>query len=129
MKKGLQITMILWAAIGILFGLEFLFAPGLVYASTGLQEIPAGVTFFLALLGNMYIVSSFFVLLAARDPLKQILWVQMAMAGSLLDMLAALYFIFRGFIPFNQSGITVIINVILLTAFLAFYPWRKAPAE
>jgi hypothetical protein len=128
MKKGLQITMIVWAAIGILFGLEFLFAPGLVYASTGLQEMPAGVTFFLALLGNMYIVSSIFVLLAARNPLEHILWVQMAMAGSLLDLLSALYFVILGFIPFSQAGISVIMNVILLAAFLAFYPWRKAPA-
>jgi hypothetical protein len=128
MKKGLQITMIVWAAIGILFGLVFLFAPGFLYAATGLQKIPAGVTFFLALLGNVYIVSGTFVLLAARNPLEHILWVQMAMVGSLLDMLSALYFIIWGLIPFSQAGISVIMNVILLAAFLVFYPWRKAPA-
>lgn len=68
MKKDLQITMILWSAIGILFGLEFHFAPGLLYATAGLQKMPAVVTFFLALLGNGYIVSGIFVLLATRDP-------------------------------------------------------------
>ena len=128
MKKGLQITLIAWAAIGILFGLEFLFAPGLLFSAGSLQKMPGAVTFFLALLGNMYIITSVFVLLATRDPLKHILWVQMAMAGSLLDLLAALYFIIRGFVPFSQAGITVILNVILLAAFLAFYPWRKTPA-
>ena len=128
MKKGLQITMILWAAIGILFGLAFLFSPGLFVAAVAQQKMPAVMTFFLALLGNVYILTGIFVLLAVRDPLKHILWVQMAMAGSLLDLLAALYFIIGGFVLFSQAGITVILNIILLVGFLVFYPWRKTPA-
>ena len=80
----------------------------------------------LALLGNMYIITSIFVILAARDPLKHILWVQCAIAGSLMDMIAGLVLIIRGVLPFSQAGDVIIINLILVPALLIFYPWRKA---
>ena len=128
MLKGLKIAMIAWAVIGILFGLAFLFAPNQMGAGFGLSQVPTYVQYFLALLGNMYIVTSIFVILAARDPLKHILWVQCAIAGSLLDMIAASVFIILGKLTFNQAGDNVVINIILLAAFLTFYPWRKAPA-
>ena len=32
-------------------------------------------------------------------------------------------------ITFSQSGITLILNILLVLAFLIFYPWRKAPAR
>jgi hypothetical protein len=125
MIKGLKIAMIAWSVIGILFGLAFLLAPNLMVAGFGLSLAPVYVQYFLALLGNMYIVTSIFVILAARDPLKHILWVQCAIAGSLMDMIAGLVFIIRGDLPFSQAGSVIIINLILVPALLIFYPWRK----
>jgi hypothetical protein len=128
MMKGLKIAMIAWAVIGILFGLAFLFAPNQMGEGFGLSQVPTYVQYFLALLGNMYIVTSICVILAARDPLKHILWVQFAITGSLMDMIASLVFIIRGSLTFSQGGDNLIINIILVPALLIFYPWRRKQA-
>jgi hypothetical protein len=128
MMKGLKIAMIAWAVIGILFGLAFLFFPNQMGAGFGLSQVPTYVQYFLALLGNMYIVTSICVILATRDPLKHILWVQLAITGSLMDMIASLVFIIRGSLTFSQGGDNLIINIILVPALLIFYPWRRKQA-
>jgi hypothetical protein len=127
MIKGLKVTMIVWAVVGILFGLGFVFAPEQLCSMFRFEEAPAYVPYFLALLGIAYILAGVFVIIAVRDPMKHLMWVQLAIVWSLLDALAALYFIIRGNVNFSQAGMVPIIDVIFVVAFLAFYPWRKAP--
>ena len=128
MIKGLKIAMIAWSVIGILFGLGFLLVPNLMVAGFGLSLAPVYVQFYLALLGNMYIINGIFVILAARDPLMHILWVQCAIAGSLMDMIAALVFVIRSSLPFSSAGLPLVLNLILVPILLIFYPWRKTYA-
>jgi energy-converting hydrogenase Eha subunit C len=127
MIKGLTVVMIVWAVIGILFGLGFVFAPDQLCSMFSFEKGPAYVPYFLALVGIAYIVAGIFVIIATRDPLKHIMWVQLAIAWSLLDALAALYFIIRGNVNFSQAGMVPIMDVVFVVAFLVFYPWRKAP--
>jgi hypothetical protein len=128
MIKGLKIAMIVWAVIGILYSLMFLFIPETLYPRLGLENAPASVPFFLAMLGNAYLVPSVFVILAARDPLKHILWVQLAIAWSILDLVAQLFYLIRGNINFGQAGPGMILDIVFVVAFLVLYPWRKASA-
>ncbi len=127
MIKGLTVAMIVWAAVGILFGLGFVFAPEQLCSMFGFEKAPTYVPYFLAFIGISYIVAGVFVIIAARNPLKHIMWVQLAIAWSLLDALSALYFIIRGNVNFSQAGMVPIIDVVFVVAFLALYPWRKAP--
>jgi uncharacterized membrane protein YozB (DUF420 family) len=76
----------------------------------------------------LYRVQRFFIL-AARDPLKHIMWVQLAIIWSIFDLIADLYFIIRGDITFRMAGSALIGGVIFLVAFLILYPWRKAPVS
>ena len=124
MIKGLKVAMILWSAIGILAALGYIIVPQQMLA--GFQNGPSYLPYFLMLIGNAWIVCSVFVIIAARDPLKNIMWLQAAIAWSLLDLITAAYFIIRGIVPFNQAGIVLIINIIFIVAFLILYPWRKA---
>ncbi len=126
MTKGLTIGMMLWAAINILVGLAFIFAPQPLLAMDGFEKGPPYLSYFLAFLGNALLVSGAFVLIAARDPLKYIVWVQLAIAWSLLDTLAAGYFLMEGVVRFSQVGWVPIIDVLFAAAFLVLYPWRKA---
>jgi len=124
MIKGLKVAMILWSAIGILAALEYIFVPQQMLA--GLEKGPAYLPYFLMLIGNAWIGCSVFVIIAARDPMKHIMWVQAAIVWSLLDLITAAYCIIRGIVPFSQAGIVLIINIIFIVAFLILYPWRKA---
>ncbi len=124
MIKGLKISMIAWGVVGFLYALGFILFPNQVLAVFGVGLAPSYVQFFLVLLGNAYIVSGIFVILAARDPLKHILWVQLAMAWALLDLIASLVFIIRSRLTFIQAGNAVIVDIIFLAALLIFYPWQ-----
>ncbi|HEX8873661.1 MAG TPA: hypothetical protein VF780_03460 [Nitrosospira sp.] len=126
MIKGLKISMIAWAVIGFLYALVFILFPNQLLGMFGVSPVPNYVQFFMVLLGNAYILSGIFVILAARDPLKHILWVQLAMAWAVLDLVASLVFIIRGNLTFLQAGNAVIVDIIILAAFLIFYPWRKS---
>ncbi len=129
MIKGLKISMLAWAVIGFLYALGFILFPNQLLALFGVSPVPSYVLFFLVLLGNAYILAGIFVILAARDPLKHILWVQLAMAWAVLDLIASLVFIIRGNLTFLQAGNAVVVDMIMLVAFLIFYPWRKAPSR
>lgn len=129
MKKGLAVAMIVWAAIGIVYGLVFIIAPGQTLSTFGPGKWPAYAPYFLMLLGNSYIVSGVFVIIAARDPLKHILWLQLAIAWSLLDALGAFYFMIWGEVNFSQAELGLVIDIIFVVAFLALYPRRKTPAR
>jgi energy-converting hydrogenase Eha subunit C len=127
MIKGLKVAMIVWAVVGILFGLGFVLSPEQLCSMFGFENAPTYVPYFLALLGIAYILAGVFVIIASRNPLKHIMWVQLAIVWSLLDAIAAIYFIVRGNVTFSQAGMVPIMDVIFVIAFLALYPWRKAP--
>jgi hypothetical protein len=130
MIKVLKIAMILWAAVSILYGLYFLFLPQKVYSGLGLEQAPGSMTFFLGSFGIACIIPSIFVILATRDPLKHIMWVHMALAWSLVDIITTSYFIIQGNMTFSQAGIGIILDIIFIVVVsFILYPWRKAPVS
>ena len=126
MIKGLRVAMIIWAAIAILVGLAYIFFPSQLGEMGGFEKGPAWVLYILALLGICYIAIGAFIIRAARDPLKNILWVQFAIAVAILIVVIDAYSIMRGLVTFNQEGGPLIINAVFAVAFLALYPWRVA---
>jgi len=46
----------------------------------GFEAGPTYLPFYLALLGNAFFISSIFMIIASLDPIKHIMWVQMAIA-------------------------------------------------
>ena len=126
MIRGLKVAMIVFGAIGILHGLTLIFIPEQLGAMMGYAKGPAYVAYFLAMLGICVIVPSAFLIVAARDPLKHIMWVQFAIAWAILAVAVDVYSIMRGFVAFEQAGMSVIIDAVFAVAFLALYPYRAA---
>lgn len=127
MIKGLKIATIVWGALTVLVGLMFTFLPSQLGSMFGYEKGPAYILYLLALLGTSHIVGGAFVIVAAtRDILKNILWVQLAIAWSFLVVVVAAYSMMRGFITFSQEGTALIINAVFVVALLALYPWRAA---
>jgi hypothetical protein len=126
MLKALKILIIIWAAIGILWGLGMLAVPQQMGAMMGYAgEGPAYVPYLLASIGVMLIVSASFIIVAVtRDLLKNILWVQFAIAGAILMVAVKAYSMLMGFVTFEQVGVGIIIDGAFFIAFLALYPYR-----
>jgi hypothetical protein len=130
MLKALKILIIIWAALGILIGLGMIFAPQQMGAMQGYatEDVPIYIPYLLASIGTMLVVSASFLIAAmTQDLLKNILWVQFAIAGAILGVAAAVYSMLMGFVTFQQVGMTIIIDGAFAVVFLALYPWRGAP--
>lgn len=124
MIKPLKVTMIVYAVIGIVFGLAYIFVPRQLGAMFGYEEGPASVAAMAAALGVSFVSACIFLIIAARDPLKHILWVKYAIVFAILSFAAELYSLILGHVNFSQAGMGIIIHAVFAAALLAFYPWR-----
>ncbi len=113
-------------AQGIFFGLWFIIAPYQLASVFGYGEMTGPGVYFMALAGVGFVAGSVFIIWAARDPLRHIMWVKLAILWSLLGLVVESYSIVRGDADFSQAGIGVISWAVFAVAFLAFYPWRAA---
>jgi hypothetical protein len=116
--------MIVWAAIGIIMGLALLFFPAQLSDSMGFGKLTDTSLYLGVNLGVLLIVTSVFIIVAARDPLKHIRWVQAATVMAILDAAIKAYSTMRGFVTFSHVEMGLIIDVIFAVALLALYPWR-----
>lgn len=129
MIKALRVVMIVWAIIMILYGLAFIFVPEQLGAMSGYEKGPAYLAYLLALLGVAFIVPSVFVIIAARDPLRNIMWVKFVTVLQVLSLAADVYSLLRGFIDLSQGGMGLILDAVLAVLLLVFYPWRAKPSS
>jgi len=128
MIKALKATMIMYAVIGILVGLAFIFVPRQLGAMMGYEAGPAYLATMAAALGSSFISACIFLIIAARDPLKNILWVKYAIVFAILMFAVHLYSFILGHSNLRQVAVDLILHPIFAIALLAFYPWRKAPS-
>ena len=126
MIKALTVTMIVYAVIGILFGLAYIFIPRQLGAMLGHEAGPASAAALGVVLGASFVAACIFLIIAARDPLKHILWVKYAIVFAILMLAAELYSFIIGYLDFSQAVMGIIIHAVFAAALLAFYPWRAA---
>ena len=126
MIKPLKVTMIVYGVIGILFGLAYIFVPHQLAAMFGHEAGPAYVAALAAALGVSFVAACIFLIIAARDPLKHILWVKYAIVFAILMVASELYSVIMGYLTLGQALTAIIIHAIIAVALLAFYPWRAA---
>ena len=126
MVKALKVTMIVYAVIGILFGLAFIFVPRQLSAMFGHDALSALAGTLAVALGASFVSACIFLIIAARDPLKHILWVKYAIVFAILMLAAELYSFIIGYLDFSQAVMGIIIHAVFAAALLAFYPRRVA---
>lgn len=127
MLKALKVTMIVWAVFHIILGLAFIFIPqrlGEMFGYT--TEGPEYMLSFLASLGVAMIAPAVFVIVAARDPIRHILWVKFAILCAILHLVIELYSVIQGYVTFGQAATAIISPAVFIAAFLVFYPYKAA---
>ena len=130
MIKPLKVTMYVYAIAGIVFGLAYIFASNQLSSLLG-HEVGSSVNALLVYLGASFIPACIFLLIVARDPLKNILWVKYAIAFAVFMLAAHLYALVLGYMDFSQTGmiIGVAVHAVFAAAFLAFYPWHTVRSD
>ncbi len=132
MIRALQVVLIVYGVIGILDGLVLIINPQLFAKIWGFGEIGAisdfGVTI-AAICGAAFVAACVWFIVAARDPLRHIMWVKFAILWNILAVVVMLYLVVQGTVDFSQAGMEIITGAVFAAALLVFYPWRAAHTD
>jgi hypothetical protein len=126
MIKALKVALTIWGSIAILAGLSYIFIPDLIADRAGSGQIADYVRWIMAFSGAIFISSGSWVIVAARDPLRHIIWVKFEITKSLLVPTVTVYSIIRGNVQFRQVGSILILFAVFAVVFLVLYPWHAA---
>jgi hypothetical protein len=124
MVKALKVVMIIYAIIGILLGLVLVIFPDQMTEWFNAPVLNDYEKYLSASIGLANIAAGVFIILAARDPIKNISWVKFAIVWALFWVVTVGYGLLRGYVDFSQEGSALIINIIFAALFFIFYPWR-----
>ena len=129
MIKPLKVIMIIYAISGILLGLAFIIVPSIIGAMLGYDSGPTYIAALTAMLGASFISACIFLLIAAKNPIKHILWVKYAIVFAILSLVAPLYSFLLDHITIIQALAPLITHTVFAIALLVFYPWRTERLE
>ena len=129
MIRALKVVLIVFGVIEILLGLSLVIFPDQAASMAGVSEASGYLIYTMASLGMCLIAPSVFLIVAARDPLRHINWVNFAILWCILGVVGGLYAIIRGVVGFSQVGMQIIMDAIFAVVFLALYPYRAAKSS
>lgn len=109
MIKALKGSMTVYGVLGTFFGLAYVFLPRQSAALFGFDEVSAYLVSTKIALGASLITVGLFVIIAARDPLKNTLWVKFSIVFAVFFFAVAIYSVLAGYTDLSQSitGITI----------------------
>ena len=118
----LKATMILYGLGNAVFGVLYLVAPDQLALMQGAESASAYLTSTKMALGAGLAVAGVFIVIAARDPVKRLLWVKFAIALAVLFSAVAWYSGLVLFDDLGQASTGVIIHGVFALLLLALYP-------
>lgn len=128
MVRMLKTTMTLYGLGNGVFGVLYLVAPDELASMQGAETTSAYLTSTKMALGAGLAVAGAFILIAARDPVRRVLWVKFAIALAVFFSAVAWYSGLVLFDDFGQASAGVIIHGAFALLLLALYPKQsRAP--
>lgn len=127
----LRYVLMIDAAVLILLGVFFLLTPKHIESAFHFPDLPAAVDYLIALWGCVFLTLGFGYVIAATNPLKHVVWVQMGIARGALELLLGLVYLGRGVILWQQAAFGIVVAALVAIAYLVLYPRRvsqPAPA-
>ena len=122
--RGLKIALVVFGILNIVCGAAFIIAPYQLASMYGFGEIGGYMLYLMSGLGVSFIAPSVWLILASRDPIRNITWVKFAILWCVLSVVVSLYSIAQGSVSFSQAGFGIILDGVFAIAFFAFYPYR-----
>jgi hypothetical protein len=115
--------LLLWdAALLILLGAVLIFMPGEVQRVFHFNDRPASMNYVLGLWGCVLASLGLGYLVAAKDPVKHLVWVQVGIVRGALECVLGIVYLTRGIATFQQAGLGIILAGLISLGYIAFYP-------
>ena len=118
----LRYLLLVDAAILFLLGAVLILAPRQVEMAFHFENLPAAVGYLIGLWGCVFATMSLGYSVAATDPVRHIVWIQVGIARGALECLFGIICLARGTITFQQGGFGIIVAALITVAYLALYP-------
>ena len=126
MIKALKIVMIIYGALFILMGLVEFIAPDISYSLQGFQNPPIYIHMYQGVSAVCFIVAGIWIIVAGRDPHRNINLVRFAITLSALLLANDIFMAVRGYFNVIALSPLMAIDVIFGILLLVFYPWHQA---
>jgi hypothetical protein len=123
MKRSLLTNLLLLdAALLMLIGAALIFQPTRMELLFGFKDLPAGVGYVLGLWGCMLVTMGLGYVVAASDPLRHLVWIQMGIVRGTFECIFGVVCLARGIVGFQQAGFGIAVAGLITLAYLATYP-------
>lgn len=110
------------AAILFLLGALLIFMPTRVERAFHFSNLPEAVSYLIGLWGCVFATMGLGYVVAATNPLRHLVWVQVGIARGALEVILGLIYVARGVVSWRQAAFGVIAATIITLAYIALYP-------
>lgn len=117
-----RLLMLADAAILFVLGALFIGAPGKVELAFKFQDLPEAVGYLIGLWGCVFATMAIGYAVAASNPLKHRVWVQVGIVRGALECVLGLVYLARGVVTFQQAGFGIIVAGLMALAYGLLYP-------
>lgn len=120
--RSLRLWMLGDAVLLGALGLAMVFRADLVEAALGFRDLPRAVNYTVAMHGCVMLSLAYGYCLAALNPNRSVLWVQMAVVRAVLEVLAGAAFVAYGVVTFRQACPAIGAAAVVAVGYLVLYP-------
>lgn len=125
----LRYLLMLDAAVLFLLGALLICAPRSIEAAFHFQDLPIAVSYLIGLWGCVFATLGIGYLVAATDPVRHVVWVQVGIARGALECLLGVLYLARGVVTWQQAAFGIITAAFITTAYLVLYPRGRLNAR
>ncbi|HXP59782.1 MAG TPA: hypothetical protein VN829_04775 [Dongiaceae bacterium] len=118
----LRYLLLLDAAVLFLLGALLIFAPTQILAAFQFHELPQAVSYLIGLWGCVFATLGVGYVVAATDPLRHVIWVQVGIARGALECLVGVAYLACGVVTWRQAAFGIITAAVMAVAYAALYP-------
>jgi hypothetical protein len=118
----LRYLLVIDALVLFLLGALLILAPGQVERAFHFQDLPPAISYIIGLWGCVFATLAVGYLVAATDPLRHVVWVQVGIARGLMECALGLVYLARGVVTFQQAGFGLVVAALITIAYIVCYP-------
>jgi len=123
---ALRYLLLLDAVLLFLLGAALIFMPRQIEAAFGFRDLPQGVHYLVGLWGCVFATMAIGYFAAARDPLRNVVWVQVGIARGAIECVLGLIYVMRGVVSWQQAAFGIIAAAVITLAYIVLYPRKYA---
>jgi len=118
----LRNLLVLDAAVLFLLGALLIFLPKQVEIAFHFKDLPDGVSYIIGLWGCVLATMGFGYVVAATNPVRHVVWVQVGIARGVVELFLGLVYLVCGMVTFTQAGFGIIIAGLISLGYIMLYP-------